>query len=394
MRVLLVDVNYKQGSTGKIVYNLYKRLNSDGIETAVCYGRGKKTKDKNVFKFGVDFETLVHAFLTRITGYTGCFSFFSTKRLINFINKFNPDVVHLHELHAYFLNITTILSFLKKKNVKVIHTLHCTFSYTGKCGHHLDCQNWKHHCGKCPQLRAYVSTLFFDHTKHMFLRKKEAFDGFSDMTIVCPSKWLANYAKESFLGQYKIEVIPNGIDTSIFYPRNAETLRKKMGFRSDVKIVLSVAPNLMSETKGGNWVVELAKLLINEKIVFVLIGVDNLDRPFPPNVIAFKRTSNQDDLATFYSLADIFVICSKIENYPTTCLEAQCCGTPVCGFDVGGVKETSIYSENAFFDYGDLESLKNYIIKKESKALIGIKKEYSSLDMNHFYSLHKKIYTD
>lgn len=366
MRVLLIDVNCKQGSTGKIAYDLYSHLIANGEEAAVCYGRGPKLKEKNIYKFGLNWETYLHAFLTRITGFTGCYSFFSTKRLIRFVKKFKPDVVHVHELHAYFVNIVQLLDFLKKQDIKVVHTLHCAFSYTGKCGHHLECDGWKTGCGNCPRLKEYVSTLWFDRTKRMFLKKKKAFENFRDLTLVCPSEWLADYAKQSFLGNYDIKVIHNGIDTSVFYPRNAIDLRKKLGIQDDEKIVLSVAPNLMSKAKGGKCVLDIASNLNNERVKFILVGVANTEIEHGENVLLFKRTADQNELATFYSLADCFVICSEMENFPTTCLEAQCCGTPICGFDVGGVKETAIVFPNYFVDYGDTLALST-IIKSISR---------------------------
>lgn len=363
MRVLLIDVNCKTGSTGKIVYDLYTQLNANGDEAAVCYGRGKKIKEKNIFKFGIDLETYFHAFMTRLTGYTGCFSFFSTQRLIRYIKKFKPDVVHIHELHAYFVNVVKLLNFLKKQNIKVIHTLHCNFSYTGKCGYHLECEKWKEECGKCPRLKEYVSTSFFDHTKKMFLAKKKAFAGFNNLTIVCPSKWLASYAELSFLKQYPIKVVPNGINTEIFHYKDSSELRKKLDIADDEKIVLAVAPDLMSTIKGGEWVIKLASMMESERVKFIMVGVDNCEFQHLSNVIVFNRTSNQDELASFYSLANLFLICSQKENFPTTCLEAQCCGTPVCGFDVGGTKETSIFGNNRFVNYGDLDTLKESLTK-------------------------------
>ena len=357
MKILLIDVNCKSGSTGKIVYDLYTRSNAKGDETAICYGRGKKIREKNIFKFGLDLETIFHAFLTRITGYTGCFSYFSTRRLIKFIKKFRPDVVHMHELHAYFVNIPKLLNFLKKQDIRIVQTLHCAFAYTGKCGHHLECENWKNQCGNCPRLRRYVSTLFFDHTRRMFLAKKKAYTGFNDMTIVCPSEWLAGNAKMSFLKQYPVKVIRNGIDTSVFYPRDTSALRKRLGIKANEKIVLAVAPDLMKKEKGGEWVLKLSNIMKDSKVKFVMVGVDNVDFDCPNNVLVIKRTNNQDELATLYSLADVFVICSEMENFPTTCLEAQCCGTPICGFDVGGTMETTVSKQKRFVRYGDLDAL-------------------------------------
>lgn len=363
MKVLLIDVVCKTGSTGKIVYDLYNELNARGDEAAICYGRGLKINEKNIYKFGINFETNLHAFLTRITGYTGCFSYFSTRRLIKFIKKFKPDVVHLHEIHAYFLNYVKLLKFLKKENIKVIHTLHCNFSYTGKCGYHLECEKWKQECGKCPRLKEYVSTLLFDHTRKMFLSKKKAFRGFTDMTICCPSNWIAMYAKESFLNEYPIKVIPNGINTEIFHYKDAKKIRNKYKITNNEKVVVSVAPNIMSQIKGGKWVLKLAEKMQKENTRFFLIGADDVNFEYPSNVTILGRTNNQEELAEFYSMADCFLICSEKENFPTTCLEAQCCGTPICGFDVGGTKETSIFEKNAFVEFGNIDKLSDALMQ-------------------------------
>lgn len=395
MKVLLIDVNCKYGSTGKIVYSLYNHVNSNGDEAAICYGRGPRVKEKNIFRFGLGWETFFHAFLTRLTGYTGCFSFFSTLRLIRFIKKFKPDVVHIHELHAYFVNINSLLSFLKKQNVKVVHTLHCAFSYTGKCGHHLDCEKWKECCGNCPRLHEYVSTLLFDHTKSMFIKKKKAFGGFANMTIVCPSQWLASFASLSYLGNYPIKVINNGIDTRVFCPKNDVDLKKRLDIADSTKIVLSVAPNIMSDAKGGKWILKLADMMANDDVVFILVGLDKESMLFPKNVLAFQRTNNQNELADFYNIANAFVICSEMENLPTTCLESQCCGTPIFGFDVGGIKETSVCDGNAFVPYGDIESLCNAIResfnsfsneKRHQIALLASER-FSATNMKNSYNI-------
>lgn len=396
MKVLLIDVNCKSGSTGKIVYDLYTQLTANGDEAAICYGRGKKIKENNIYKFGLDWETYLHAFLTRLTGYTGCFSYFSTKRLIRYIKTFKPDVVHIHELHAYFINVVQLLSFLKKQNIKVVHTLHCSFSYTGKCGYHFDCQKWKTGCGKCPRIKEYVSTLCFDHTKHMLLKKKRAFGGFKDMTIVCPSKWLANSVKESFLNNYRIETIPNGINTDVFHYNDAEKLRKKLSISDDKKVVLAVAPHIMSPIKGGASVMKLAKMMIEENVTFIMVGADDCSIEHPSNVILLGKTNDQNELAEYYSMADVFTICSEKENFPTTCLEAQCCGTPICGFDVGGTKETSVFDFNAFVKFGDLDSLRKAILAvimnnadKETNSRRAISVFSSKTMFDNYYRCYK-----
>lgn len=361
MKVLLIEVNCKYSSTGEIVYNLYTDLNNNGHIAAVCYGRGPLVTGTNIYKFSSNIEVYAHAFLTRLTGLTGCYSIFATKNLIKFMDEFKPDVVHIHELHAYFVNLAPVINYLKKNNIKTVWTFHCEFMYTGKCGHAFECEEWKNECGKCPQVKEYPSSLLFDFTRKMFKEKKRLFDGFDNLKIVTPSKWLADRVKQSFLGDRDIKVIHNGIDTqNIFYPRAYEHLKVKHNI-TDEKIVLAVAPYLMKPRKGGRIVIELAKRMQNEKVKFILIGVDDLTKKFDDNVIAMGRTSNQIELAEYYSLADVLVICSKRENFPTTCIEALCCGTLVVGFDAGGTKETAPEGYGSFVEYGDIESLAGVI---------------------------------
>ena len=360
MKILLLDVNYKSGSTGKIVYDLKQELEKEGHEVLACYGRGKKIEEKSVIKFAYYFETLVHAFLSRLTGLMGYFSYFSTKRVVKEIEKFKPDVVHIHETHSYFMNHLPLIDYLKKKNIKTIWTFHCEYMYTGNCGYAYDCNKWKNICNNCPDIKRYPKSLFFDFTQKMFLDKKKAFENFDNLTIVTPSKWLKDRVEESFLKNKRIEVIHNGINTEIFKIRDFSHLRAKHNIENK-KVVLSVAPDIMSDRKGGKWVLKLAEQCLNLDYIFILIGVKDLNEKFPENVIALGRTENQIELAEYYSLADIFLICSEKENFPTTCLEATCCGTPIIGFDEGGTKETGLVGKSFFVPFGDAKELKNQL---------------------------------
>ena len=358
MKVLLIDVNCKHSSTGKIVYDLYQNLRTDGHKVAVCYGRGETVVGDNIFKFGLDVETIIHAGLARLNGLNGYFSPLSTKRLIRFIDDFQPDVVHIHELHAYFVNIRPLIYYLKEKKIKLIWTFHCEYMYTGKCGHAYECEKWKVDCGNCPALKEYPRSLFFDFTKKMHRDKKILLSDI-DFTIVTPSNWLAERVKMSFLQDKKITVIHNGIEAKkIFYPRREEdiTLLKERYGIDNKRIVLAVAPNIMSESKGGDVVIEISKHFVQEDIHFVLVGAEK-DEVISENVHLVKKIFDQDELALWYSSADVFLICSKRENFPTTCLEAMCCGTPVVGLDSGGTKETVPAPYGTFCLPGDVEGI-------------------------------------
>ena len=389
MKVLLIDVTCKKGSTGYIVYNLYQWLRADGHEAAVCYGRGAVVDGENIFKFGLDFETDLHAGLARISGLNGCFSPLSTRRLIRFIEAFQPDVVHIHELHAYFVSIKPLINYLKSKKIRIIWTFHCEYMYTGKCGVSYHCEKWKNGCGKCSDIKRYPKSLFFDFTKKM-LRDKKALLSDLDFTIVTPSQWLADRVKMSFLKDKKITVIHNGIDADhVFYPRSAEkieSLKTVCGYTNQ-KIVLAVAPDIMSENKGGKTVLEISKRFVGENVRFVLIGADH-DEIIEPNVTLIKRTSNQDELALWYSAADVFLICSKQETFPTTCLEAVCCGTPVVGTNVGGTKETVPAPYGVFCDPTDLDGLEQAI-----RQQIPMKQEASDISkIGHTLYNQKTMY--
>lgn len=270
-RILLIDVNCKQSSTGKIVYDLYQNIRTDGRKAAICYGRGPLVEGDNIFKFGIDLETKIHAGLARITGYNGYFSPLSTKRLIDFIENYKPDLIHIHELHAYFVNIRPLLTYIKSKGIPVVWTFHCEYMYTGKCGHAYECNNFQYACGNCPAVKEYPKSLLLDKTKQMLAMKKELLQDW-DFTIVTPSAWLADRVRMSFLKDKRIRVIHNGIDTDVFKPVNASELRKQLKIPANHKIVLAVAPTIMSAQKGGKWIIELAENMKNESVTFVLVG--------------------------------------------------------------------------------------------------------------------------
>ena len=361
MRILYINVICKHGSTGKITYDLYTQCKDDGHEAVVCYGRGAKLKEPDVYKFGLDWETNVHALLTRLTGVNGCWSFFSTRRLLRFMDQFKPDVVHLHEPHAYFVNLQQLYDYFAKRNIPLVYTFHCEYAYTGKCGYAYDCERWKTGCGNCPQVREYPASFFFDFTKQMFRRKQAQWENLKKVVITTPSGWLADRVRCSFLKDRDIRVVYNGVDTkNVFYRRDTKALREEHGL-TDEKIVLTVAPKLMGERKGGRWVVQLARQMKDENIKFIMVGIEDMSQKFPDNVIPIARTANQHKLAEYYSMADCFVICSDKETFSMTCAESLCCGTPIAGFCSGAPETVFLQPHAVFGTYGDLDELEKNV---------------------------------
>lgn len=360
MKILLMDVNCKYSSTGKIVYDLYTQLNTNGHTAAIAYGRGELAQEKDIYRFAPKWEVYLHALLTRLTGYTGCFSRIATKRLFKYIDQFKPDVVHLNDMHGYFVNIIPLIEYLKEKNIRTVWTFHCEFMYTGKCGHSYECEKWKEECEDCPHLKDYPQSLFFDHTKKMFLKKRKSFEAFDNLVIVSPSKWLERRIQQSFLREKKIATIYNGIDTGIFHRRDATELRAKLGLKNE-KVVLAVAPDLFSDRKGGKHVLQVAHKMKKENIKFVMVGVSDLNQKFEDNVMVTGLIKDQNLLAEYYSLADLFLICSVKETFSMTVAEALCCGTPVVGFKSGAPETIAIKHCSRFVEYGDMEALQDKV---------------------------------
>lgn len=400
MKVLLIDVNCKSSSTGKIVYDLYSYLNKNGNTAAVCYGRGERINEKNIYKFGLDWETYLHAFLTRVTGLTGRYSCLSTRRLIKFIENYNPDIIHIHELHAYFVNIKPLINYLKKKQIPVVWTFHCEFMYTGKCGVTYECTRFMKGCGKCPHLKEYPKTMFFDFSHRMWEEKKKLLNSLGKLVIVTPSRWLRDRTKTTFLKNREIITIHNGINVNIFKPSvTKEAIRKEFNIK-DNKIVLSVASHITTDlNKGARYIFEIAEEMKDKNVHFLLVGSDDSEIFKKNNITVIPAIRNQNKLAELYAAADVFLICSEKENFPTTCIESQCCGTPVCGFDVGGVSETIVDSA-MLCSYGDLTLLKENICKMIDKKELGLLDElgrrsaekFSVLQMaDSYYELYKKV---
>lgn len=366
MKVALVDVNYNFGSTGKIVANLVAGLTRNGHIPYALYGRGGAISDlSNVRKISSTIEVLIHAFATRVTGHTDGFSPLATSRLMAELDYFQPDVVHLHDIHGYFIDIAKLVTYLKRKKIPTVWTFHCEFMYTGRCGYAIECERWKAGCYSCPDLSRYPKTWFFDFASKMFIEKQNIFSDFENLHLVAPSEWLANRMRQSLVGSKKIQVISNGLDTDIFCPRNAKSLKDELHLKNEY-CVLSVGDNLMSSRKGGHWVVDLARRFLGENVVFVMVGVDNLPSDIPRNIRMLSRVASQDKLAELYSLGDILLLPSEKETFSMVAAESLACGLPVVGFDCGAPKEIAPEGYGIFVPHGDLNALEELVRSSKS----------------------------
>lgn len=362
MRIAQIDVNYGFSSTGKIVADLVTGLGDLGYSMLACFGRGPDSKENNVYRISSRTECLIHALGTRITGLTGGFSPLSTRRLIDHLERFEPDVVHLHDLHGYYVNINHVVNYLKKKCIPTVWTFHSEFMYTGKCGIALGCDKWKTGCKDCPQLKEYPKSWYFDFTPLMFREKRLLFSDFERVHLVAPSEWLADRMRQSIVRQKPISVIPNGIDVKTFYRCDTKELRAAHGIKNEY-VVVSVGADLLSVNKGGKWALELADRNTNADIVFILVGVERPPKKIPGNVRMIPRIFDQKLLAKYYSMANVLLLTSSRETFSMVCAESLACGTPVVGFDSGAPKEVAPSGFGEFVPYADLDALESLLLK-------------------------------
>lgn len=364
MKVMQINCVYNTGSTGKIMYDIHSELINNGIESVMCYGRGAKTQEKNVYKTSSEFSAKFYNVISRFTGMPYSGSIPETVRLINIIKKEKPDVVHIHCINGFFVNIYKLITFLKKHRIPTVLTHHAEFMYTGNCGHAFECNKWKNGCGNCPSLKQATGSLIFDCTKSNFNKMKKAFDGYGDLYSVAVSPWVKSRAEKSpVFADKNNKVILNGIDDKVFKPYDdANDLREQLKIDEDKKIIVHVTASFNNKDKGGMFIIDLAERLKNDAIILI-IGNSAPMQNIPENIIALGRIENRVDLAKYYSLADLSVITSKRETFSMPVAESLCCGTPVIGFEAGGPESVALDEYSEFVEFGSADKLYECAIK-------------------------------
>lgn len=344
MKMLQINTVCGVGSVGRIVRQIHEALREKGHESYIAYGR-KPLGCDGAIRIGEDLDVYFHVFLTRVFDLHGFGSKKATKKFLKIVEEINPDIIHLHNIHGYYLNIEVLFDFLKSFDKPVVWTLHDCWAFTGHCSHftYAKCERWKTGCYSCPEKKSYPRSVIFDNSKSNYARKKKAFTGAKNMTLVTPSQWLAGLVKESFLRDYPVQVIPNGIDTEVFKPTPSD-FKKRYGL--DGKFLILGVANVWEKRKGFDYFLDLSKYLSDDEII-VLVGLsDERIKNLPNNIIGIKRTNSAKELAEIYTAADVFFNPTLEDNYPTVNLEAQACGTYVITFDSGGAKETIISKES------------------------------------------------
>ncbi|WP_423367151.1 glycosyltransferase [Melissococcus plutonius] len=340
MRILLINTVCGIGSTGRMCTDIYDILEKNGHECCIAYGRGKKVQEGiyKTYRIGTNFSIYSHVFATRLFDKQGFASKTATRKFINFIDQYDPDIIHLHNVHGYYLNIELLFHYLKSSKKRVIWTLHDCWTFSGHSATlDFDEQNNLEVFQKeRSELSEYPATWFFDRSKKNYLKKKELFSHLENLTIVTPSNWLKELLEVTFFAHYPVKIINNGIDLDKFKLQNPEQLKQKLGLSNQI-IILGIASRWV-EKKGISYFNELAAKLPEQ---FQIILVGQKDKiAINEKIIHIEQTNNIDELAAFYSLADIFLNPTLADNFPTTNLESLACGTPVITFRTGGSPET------------------------------------------------------
>lgn len=393
--ILQINTVINSGSTGHIAENIGKLAISKGWKSYIAYGRNPKETASIPIKIGVKSSILFHVLITRLFDLHGFGSYFATKSLIKEIKKIKPDIVHLHNIHGYYIHVGLLFKFLERANIPVIWTLHDCWSFTGHCSHYMavHCTKWKSQCFKCHEKKQYPKSVFFDNSFLNYRIKRKTFTLLESkfLKIVTPSEWLSKDVKISFLSKYESIVINNGIDLNVFRPTKNK-IKEKHSIENK-KIVLGVA-SVWSERKGLNDFIQLAECL-PENYVIILIGLSKKQiEVLPSKIIGIARTESQTELVQYYSAADVFFNPTYEDNFPTTNIEALACGTPVITYNTGGSPEIIDENTGYVISAGDLSSVVK-ICNKLDKSVVSelcanrAKKYY---DQNLCFEKYFKIY--
>ena len=353
MKVLMINVVCGIRSTGRICTDLATALEARGHEVKIAYGRENVPEQfqKYAVRIGTDLDVKLHGVKARLLDGAGFGSKRATDKFIEWVKEYDPDVIHLHNIHGYYINVEVLFNYLKECGKKVIWTLHDCWAFTGHTPYcdSVNCERWIRGCYECPLIKVYPAS-FVDKSKQNWKKKKEIFSGIKDLTIITPSEWLAGLVRKSFLAEYPVKVINNGIDTSKFYPIESD-FRKKNGLEG--KFVLLGVATVFDDMKGYSDFLKLREMLGDEYQI-VLVGLTKEQiKNLPKGILGIERTSSVRELAEIYSAADIFLNLTYCDSFGQVNVEAALCGTPVISYDTGGCKE-SVGKNGKIVSRGDI----------------------------------------
>jgi putative colanic acid biosynthesis glycosyltransferase len=356
MRLLQINTAINSGSTGRIAEEIGKVVMQQGHESYIAYGRGNRPSLSDKIKIGSKYDVYLHGLKSALFDRHGFGSQRATKKLIKTIEEIEPDVIGLHNLHGYYLNIDVLFNYLARKKTPVLWTLFDCWAFTGHCTYFddIDCNKWKEQCYNCPKVNKYPASYFCDNSKRNYSDKKNLFNSLERLELVVHSKWLEGLVRNSFLDGIPIHTLPSGVDLEVFKQTKSD-LRKEYGFSRSYLILGCARP--WSERKGLADFIKLRKLLDN-RFQIVLIGLTPKQmNNLPEGIKGIRRTESTQELAAWYSAADIFINPTWQDNFPTTNIESLACGTPVVTYNTGGSPEAINEHTGVVIEKGDINGL-------------------------------------
>lgn len=391
-------------STGRIMQEIGELAMANGWESYVAYSGGRdgvKPCKSKLMPVGGKLDVAFHGLWTRLTDRHGLASWFATKRFIREIKNLKPDVIHIHNIHGYFLNYKMLFEYLKETETPVIWTVHDCWLYTGHCYYYssIGCDKWMNGCGNCPQRTAFPTSWFIDRSKQNLKDKSDAFNSIKDkLTIVPVSEWIRGEMSRSILQNCHYQVIHNGIDLNVFdVQTDDKAVREKYGL-GDKHIILGLA-SIWSKEKGWDDFMEMSKMLNGDEVI-VMVGVtEEQKKRLPENVVGIRRTENVRQLAELYSAAVAFVNPTWQDNYPTVNLESIACGTPVVTYRTGGSIEAVTEKTGYVVEQGDVKGLLEAVREIERKGNLEYKADCRAHALANFrkedrYADYLKLYED
>ncbi len=354
-------------STGKIMRTLGELAQAAGWESYVAYSRardGVPPHSSRLVPVGNKADLLLHWVATRLFDAHGLASRLATRRFVARLRELNPDVIHIHNIHGYFLNYKILSRALAQMGKPVVWTVHDCWLYTGHCYHYASagCERWKTGCHHCPQKKAFPASWLLDRSRRNWEDKKKAFCSIPGLTLVTVSRWMKGEIARSFLGGVRCEVIHNGIDLDTFRPSPSAETALAYG-----TYYLAVASIWLPE-KGLQDLEKLSSVLdADERLV--VVGKRPSGHRFPRNVVCLERTADAAALAALYTEAVALVNPTWQDNYPTVNMEAIACGTPVVSYRTGGSPESITPQTGRVVEQGDVEGLAEalHAIRRQGK---------------------------
>ena len=385
-KILQINSVINSGSTGRIAEEIGQTAIAAGWMSFIAYGRNDRPSQSELIKIGNDWDIKMHGFQTRLFDRHGLGSKSATKELIGKIKEISPDIIHLHNIHGYYLNIEILFKYLRNTNIPVVWTFHDCWPITGHCSHFtfVGCEKWKEKCFDCPQKTSYPASWFVDRSEKNFHLKKELFTSLPNLTLVPVSNWLSEILKESFLQDYPIKVINNGINTDVFKPSSGKSFRQRYDLNN--KFILLGVASIWSPRKGLEDFIELNKLLDSSYKIVLLGLTKNQIKQLPQNILGIERTESIEQLAEIYAVSDVYLNLTYEDTFPTTNLESLACGTPVITYNTGGSPEALDELTGIVVEQGNI----NKIMEAIQQIIVNGKNFYKDLCVNRANRLYRK----